>query len=91
MSDYVDKNIHSTFNSRKNTGSKELMEEEEEELQTKLMSNQKAMTKNDKNLIITTQQTQQSQESQVSGKKSIAVNDFSAITNQGREKHPAIN
>ena len=55
MSDYVDKNIHSTFNSRKNTGSKELMGEEEEELQTKLMSNQKAMTKNDKNLIITTQ------------------------------------
>ena len=46
MSDYVDKNINSTFNSRKNTGSKELMEEEEEHT-TKLLSNQKAVTKND--------------------------------------------
>ena len=57
MSDYVDKNIHSTFNSRKNTGSKEFMEEEEEEHTAKLLSNQKAVTKNDQNLIITTQQT----------------------------------
>ena len=41
----------------KNTGSKEFMEEEEEEHTAKLLSNQKAVTKNDQNLIITTQQT----------------------------------
>ena len=54
MNDYVDKNIYSTFNSRKNTSSKGLMEEEEEEYNATLNSTLREIKEKKVPLIVTT-------------------------------------
>ena len=54
MNDYVDKNIYSTFNSRKNSASKGLMEEEEEEYNATLNSTLREIKDKKVPLVITT-------------------------------------